>query len=210
MTTQAVAWPAFATAAIRKSKANGPKGMGIPNIYARNSNGNRAMDPISWQNIPKPHAVKVGRRVYDARSLRQLFAHNPRATNPYTREPFPEEVMKKYSPQAYAENHALNTALILVGKVQRFGRLDSPRMQRVYTNLSRKGTRISLLGPQQAGNLPRNAIMVEFGKARAFVYFQPDLITPKWIWVFYINGAMRNSHFLRAGEIQQRVQHMFS
>jgi hypothetical protein len=68
------------------------------NLYARNANGQHATDPVSLNRIPASRAVKVGKHHYDSKTLRALFAKNQLATNPLTRQPFPQAVYKKYGP----------------------------------------------------------------------------------------------------------------
>lgn len=75
----------------------GPRGMGTASsLYATDANG-YATDPVSLDRIPRSRAVKVGPHTFNAKTLRALLAHNPRATNPLTRQSFPPAIYAKFS-----------------------------------------------------------------------------------------------------------------
>lgn len=84
---------AFASKLARRPQMKGGLGR---NLFARNDEGRHATDPVSLNRIPVSRAVKVGRQHYDSRTLQRLFKINPRATNPLTRQPFPQNVYAKY------------------------------------------------------------------------------------------------------------------
>lgn len=204
-----LAWPAFAASAIKKSKRNGPRGMGVPNLYARNSNGTRAIDPMSLNHVRKPHAVKVDPHVFDARQLRKLFAHNPRATNPLTRKPFPETVRTKYSPKtsgsnAASEKRVLGTALSILIFIQQYGCSDCIFMRNMYATLSTNDIHVELVRP--------DLIIVKYKDVYAFVYLDVDRVTPLRIQVLTpdVHGAptngFRSSRILESREIMRVLQ----
>lgn len=67
--------------------------------WATNANGTVATDPVSLNRIPVSRAVKVNRQVFDANTLREILRRNPRATNPLTRQPFPQHVYTTFGPE---------------------------------------------------------------------------------------------------------------
>lgn len=62
--------------------------------FARNANGNYAIDPVSLERIPLRRAVRVGPHSFDSKVLREILKRNTR--NPLTREPFPRHVIDRY------------------------------------------------------------------------------------------------------------------
>jgi hypothetical protein len=105
----------FARQLARKPRMKGGLGR---NLYVRNAQGNHATDPVSLNRIPVSRAVKVGRQHYDSKTLRTLFQQKARATNPLTRQPFPEAVYKKYGPpQEPRDSRVWSAALRLVERL---------------------------------------------------------------------------------------------
>ncbi len=71
-------------------------------MYALNAQGNPARNFVTMNTIPIEHAVRIGGHVFDARSLRDFFRETSNPRNPYTRQPFPEEVLRRYKAQINA------------------------------------------------------------------------------------------------------------
>ena len=85
-------------AATKSRRPKGPRGMaGSAQLYVTDANG-YVTDPVSLDRIPKSRAVRVGPHTFNSKTLTQMFQHNPRATNPLTRQPFPQAVYAKYAP----------------------------------------------------------------------------------------------------------------
>lgn len=89
----AAAQTLFAQRLAQKPRMKGGLGR---NLFVRNADGQHATDPVSLNRIPVRRAVAVGKRTYNSKTLRALLAQNPHATDPLTRQPFPERVYKKY------------------------------------------------------------------------------------------------------------------
>lgn len=89
----------FAADAVRAARgrapaAPAPRGMGrVSGLFVRGGNA----DPVSLEPIPRGRAVRVGKQWMDYRSVRQLLNRDPAATNPLTRQPFPESVRAKHA-----------------------------------------------------------------------------------------------------------------
>ena len=87
---------AFASNALRAATPL-PRGMGRGRglFVGRHD----TLDPVTVNRIPVKRAVRVGKQWFNSRGLRSLLAHNPRATNPLTREPLPSAVHALYGPK---------------------------------------------------------------------------------------------------------------
>lgn len=77
-------------------------------MYVLNATGRPVRDPISLEPIPTRRAVRVGRHYFDDLSLRQFFLHTDNPRNPYTREPFPPEVLARYGRERATRASAAN------------------------------------------------------------------------------------------------------
>jgi hypothetical protein len=73
-------------------RAPAPRGMGrATGLFSTENNA------VSMAPIPMKRAVKVNKQWWNAKTLRTLLKHNPRASNPLTRQPLPAKIIKKYS-----------------------------------------------------------------------------------------------------------------
>jgi hypothetical protein len=91
------------TAAMGFGRIDNPKGMRGSHrgnaTYARNEglrNRPIAQNFLTLEKINKRNAVYVGGKAFSKQSLRKFLKHNPEATNPYTRRPFPRWVHDDY------------------------------------------------------------------------------------------------------------------
>ncbi len=82
----------------KKIARAGPRGMGgSRTLYARNAtNGSYAVDPVSLDRIPVRRVVRVGKQAFNSKTVRALLERDPAATNPLTRQPFPDHVYRRY------------------------------------------------------------------------------------------------------------------
>jgi hypothetical protein len=95
---QAALWSSALAAAKRRGKGPaGPKGLGgVRGLYARNDDGEYATDPVSLNVIPVSRAVRINKKYFDERTLRQLFRHQRLPRNPLTRQPFPPAIVSRF------------------------------------------------------------------------------------------------------------------
>lgn len=133
-----VANVSFAAAAVSSAKKTSKKaerrrpplgmgvGSGVRGPWLLEPNGTKAIDPVSLNHIPMDRAVRVGRQVFDSRTLRALLRRDPGAVNPLTREPFPEDVRRAYGdqsgrmPEALAKKQDVSDAVgVIVAAIAR-------------------------------------------------------------------------------------------
>lgn len=103
----------------RKAARAGPRGMGgSRTLYAKNTNGSFSVDPMSLDRIPVRRVVRVGKHAFNSKSVRSLLEHNPSATNPLTRQPFPDDVYRRYGKhrkQRLYKPHEIEDQLVVWG-----------------------------------------------------------------------------------------------
>lgn len=163
------AFGAAALLAARPTRFAGPKGLGgAPALYARNANGQVSEDPVSLQRIPAHRAVKIGKKYFNSRSLRELLRRNPDATNPLTRQPLPEAIKQRFGPRS-PENLVADFVHVLevLDRAESMRRRGAP-VARVASLL---GAQLDPADPYEPED---DEVMRVFGGPRSEVYFILD------------------------------------